>query len=82
VAYQLSDLVECGARIGQIGQSGNALNAHLHLEARVGPAGARFEGLAHYESRASPTEMSNYCAWRVSGIFQLVDPMLILVLFD
>lgn len=80
VTYQLGDPVECGARIGRIGQSGNALNPHVHLEARFGPAGARFASLAHYESRAAPEEMSNYCVWRVSGIFQLADPMLILAL--
>jgi murein DD-endopeptidase MepM/ murein hydrolase activator NlpD len=80
VAFQLDDPVACGARIGRIGQSGNALNPHVHIEARLGPAGARFTGMAHYESRATPQEMSNYCAWRVSGVFQLVDPMRLLAL--
>ena len=70
----LGDRVACGAQIGVVGQSGNALNPHLHLEARVGPANARFNGLAHYETRATPEEMWSYCMWRVSGVFQLMDP--------
>ena len=75
----LGDPVECGERIGLIGQSGNALTPHLHLEARVGPAGARFDSMAHYSGGISLQEMSNYCDWRVSGLFQLIDPMKILV---
>ena len=73
-ALSLDEPIRCGEEVGVIGQSGNALNPHLHLEARIGPAGARFEGLAHYETRASPEEMWGYCQWRVSGWFQLVDP--------
>jgi len=75
VGYQLGKALNCGALLGYIGQSGNALNPHVHIEIRLGPGGARFQGLAHYETRASPAEMSAYCIWRVSGIFQLVDPM-------
>jgi murein DD-endopeptidase MepM/ murein hydrolase activator NlpD len=78
VAYQLGDAITCGARLGEIGQSGNALNPHVHIETRLGPGGARFQGLAHYETRASAAEMSAYCLWRVSGTFQLVDPMQLL----
>ena len=78
--YKAEDRVECGAPVGVIGQSGNALNPHLHLEVRVGPAGARLSNMAHYEARAKPEEMFNYCAWRVSGAFQLVDPMRLLAL--
>jgi murein DD-endopeptidase MepM/ murein hydrolase activator NlpD len=76
--YQLGDSLDCGALLGHIGQSGNAMNPHVHIEIRVGPSGARFQGLAHYETRASPAEMSAYCTWRVSGVFQLIDPMWIL----
>jgi murein DD-endopeptidase MepM/ murein hydrolase activator NlpD len=67
--------VRCGESLGAIGQSGNALHPHLHLEVRVGPAGARFNSLAHYDNRATQEEMGLYCLWRVSGIFQVVDPM-------
>lgn len=67
--------IGCGDAIGGIGMSGNALNPHLHFEARIGPAGARFTSMAHYTASASAEEMFNYCWWRVSGAFQLVDPM-------
>ena len=76
--FSLEDGIECGAQIGLIGQSGNALNPHLHLEARVGPSGVRFNSMAHYSGGISLEEMRNYCAWRVSGVFQLVDPLLVL----
>lgn len=71
---QVGDQVQCAQTIGMIGDSGNALNPHLHLEVRVGPEGARFPALAHYETRVKPEEMEAYCTWRVSGIFQPVDP--------
>jgi hypothetical protein len=45
---------------------------------RLGPAGVRFSSLAHYDASATIEEMFNYCTWRVSGLFQLVDPMLLL----
>ncbi len=69
------DAVTCGQPLGSVGQTGNALNPHLHLEIRAGPGGASFDGLAHYLDSATPTEMANYCAWTVSGLFQLVDPL-------
>jgi len=80
VDYTLGDQIQCGDPVGEIGQSGNALNPHLHLEVRVGPAESRFEGLAHYDARVSPEEMYYYCTWRVSGLFQLVHPVQLLSL--
>ncbi len=77
-AFQSGDPVECGQSIGHIGQSGNALNPHLHLEMRLGPAGVSFASMAHYDNTARPEEMGNYCTWRVSNLFQLVDPNLLL----
>jgi murein DD-endopeptidase MepM/ murein hydrolase activator NlpD len=76
---EISDLqpgqqVGCGEQVGRVGDSGNALNPHLHLEVRVGPSQSRFESIAHYDNRATPAEMGLYCLWRVSGIFQLLDP--------
>ena len=72
---QVEEDVGCGQALGAIGDSGNALNPHLHLEARIGPAGVRFGSLAHYDTSAAPEEMYNYCVWRVSGWFQHFDPM-------
>lgn len=77
--FEPGDPVVCGEQIGAIGDSGNALNPHLHLEARVGPAGVRFTSLAHYDNSASSEEMANYCLWRVSNRFQLLDPLMLLV---
>jgi len=58
-----------------VGDSGNALNPHLHLEMRIGPAGITFAGMSHYDNSATSEEMAAYCTWRVSGKFQLVDPL-------
>jgi murein DD-endopeptidase MepM/ murein hydrolase activator NlpD len=69
------ETVACGETVGEVGTTGNSINPHLHLEARVGPAGARFDSMAHYLSRATQEEMANYCLWRVSGVFQLLDPI-------
>ena len=69
------DKVACGQVIGAIGSSGNALNPHLHLEVRLGPAGVSFPGMAHYDTSASPQEMAAYCQWRVSGSFLTIDPL-------
>jgi murein DD-endopeptidase MepM/ murein hydrolase activator NlpD len=74
-AWQPGEMVSCGEKLGAVGSSGNALNPHLHLEARLGPAGADFVSMAHYITSASPAEMRAYCDWRVSGLFQLIDPM-------
>jgi len=69
------DSISCGQALGEIGASGNALNPHLHLEARLGPGGAAFSGMAHYDPSASPDEMASYCRWRVSGDFLSFDPL-------
>ena len=73
--FQVGEWVTCGEQLGTIGESGNALHPHLHIEVRVGPAGARFAGLAHYDTRATPQEMEAYCIWRVGNTFQLLDPL-------
>jgi murein DD-endopeptidase MepM/ murein hydrolase activator NlpD len=73
-AFALGEEIQCGQEIGAIGNSGNALNPHLHLEVRVGPAGQTFDSMAHYDNSATPAEMAAYCTWRVSGLFQTVNP--------
>lgn len=77
-SFSLGDRVICGQILGIIGESGNALNPHLHLEARLGPAGSRFDSMAHYDNSATLEEMDAYCTWRVRGIFQVVDPLQLL----
>lgn len=76
--FAVGDQVTCGQTLGAIGNSGNSLNPHLHLELRVGPAGVRFESMAHYDASASQEEMANYCQWRVSGAFWALDPLKLL----
>jgi murein DD-endopeptidase MepM/ murein hydrolase activator NlpD len=73
---ELGDWVECGQVLGQVGATGyNIVQPHLHLETRIGPAGARFEGMAYYDTRATEDEMGNYELWRMSGEFRHFDPM-------
>lgn len=71
---QVDQEVQCGAPLGIVGNSGNALNPHLHLEVRVGPAGMKFTSMGHYDPSVNGLEIANYCAWRVSGLFQTIDP--------
>jgi murein DD-endopeptidase MepM/ murein hydrolase activator NlpD len=72
---KIGDHVLCGQQIGTVGNSGKSSNPHLHVEVRIGPSGAVFEGLAHYDASSSDAERHNYCVWRVSNLFQMIDPM-------
>jgi murein DD-endopeptidase MepM/ murein hydrolase activator NlpD len=74
-AVKAGDAIACGQSIGAVGQTGNALNPHLHLEVRAGPQDARPGSMSHYDSSATVAEMHSYCVWSVSGLFQLMDPM-------
>lgn len=71
----LGQSVSCGGTIGEVGTTGRSVNPHLHLETRSGPSEATFLTMAHYDNAASEEEMRSYCAWRISGLFQLIDPM-------
>jgi murein DD-endopeptidase MepM/ murein hydrolase activator NlpD len=72
------DRVICGQNIGEVGNSGDSSNPHLHLEARVGPVDAHFSSMAHYVNDSTDEERYNYCTWRMSGLFQIIDPMRLL----
>jgi len=72
--FQPGDQVECGQPIGEVGNSGNSINEHLHFEVRVGPRGVRFDSMGHYSVSVSDQERYNYCVWRISGLFQMIDP--------
>jgi len=69
------DVVLSCQLLGDVGKSGNAGIAHLHLEARIGPQGAVLERMAYYHTQTSAEERSNYELWRTSGTFKHLDPM-------
>ncbi|OGO40682.1 MAG: hypothetical protein A2W36_03550 [Chloroflexi bacterium RBG_16_58_14] len=75
---RLGERVEACHALGQVGKSGNAGIAHLHLEMRRGPAGRQFAGMAFYSTQTSQEERENYVLWRTSGTFQHFDPMVVL----
>ncbi len=75
---QVGSQVTCGQRLGFVGNTGQSSNAHLHFETRVGPSGARFESMAYYTIQSTEAERYNYCVWRVSNLFELFDPMILL----
>jgi murein DD-endopeptidase MepM/ murein hydrolase activator NlpD len=75
LVLKIGDSVLCGQKIGLVGNSGKSTNPHLHVEVRIGPSGAVFEGMAHYDASSTELERHNYCVWRVSNLFQLTDPM-------
>lgn len=78
----LGEAVEACQEIGQVGKSGNAGVAHLHLEMRHGPAGARFPAMAYYLAEHTTEERANYLLWATSGTFLHFDPMAVLGLQD
>lgn len=78
---QPGQAVSCGQVIGSVGDTGlDIVNHHLHLETRVGPSAAVFPEMAFYDASASELARANYCAWRVSGLFQMFDPLTLLSL--
>ncbi len=77
---QTGEQVACGDTIGEVGTTGNSVNPHLHFETRVGPVDETFASMAHYTTTATEDERRAYCLWRVSGAFQVFDPLRLLSL--
>lgn len=67
--------IQSGQTIGYVGNSGYSSAPHLHLEMRIGPSGATFANMGHYDPITTDEDRHNYCNWRISGVFQLFDPM-------
>ncbi len=70
--------VESCTPIGTVGKSGNAGIYHLHLETRSGVPGAQFPVMGYYLGDLTDEQKTYYELWRISGEFQLLDPMAIL----
>jgi len=73
--FKPGDQVGCGDGLGSIGDSGNALAPHLHIEMRYGYSGGLAGSMAHYDVSADEQEMRNYCRWRISCWYRTIDPM-------
>ena len=56
----IGDKITCGQQIGQVGNTGDSSNPHLHFETRIGPSGARFESMAYYTPQSTQSERYNY----------------------
>jgi murein DD-endopeptidase MepM/ murein hydrolase activator NlpD len=67
--------IQLGQTVGYVGNSGYSSAPHLHLEMRIGPSGATFSSMGHYDPITTEEDRHNYCNWRVSGVFQMFDPM-------
>lgn len=72
---KVGDPVASGQLIGLVGTTGASVNPHLHLEMRWGPGGTEFASLSHYDTSATPAERVEYCKWRISGQYILINPM-------
>jgi len=76
---ELSQGVDCGQLLGHVGRTGYIVPvAHLHLETRIGPAGAIFRSMVFFDTQATPEEQDAYLRWRIGGEFLHFDPITLL----
>ena len=61
--------------LGFVGRTGNTKAPHLHFETRIGPPGARFEGMSNFVDSTTEEERKNYRIWRIGGSYNHFDPM-------
>jgi murein DD-endopeptidase MepM/ murein hydrolase activator NlpD len=80
--FELGQAVQACQLIGQVGKSGNAGVAHLHLEMRHGAAGTQFPSMGFYKLDDTPEERANYQLWATSGNFLHFDPLKLLLSQD
>jgi murein DD-endopeptidase MepM/ murein hydrolase activator NlpD len=73
----LGDAVQTCQGLGAVGRSGNAVEPHLHLEARLGPPGALFTEMGEYFPEASAEQRAAYQLWRTSGNYRRLDPLIL-----
>lgn len=75
-AYEIGTRFDCGEQIDLLGKS-RTVEAHLHLETRVGKSGLVISQMAFYDAATTEEERSEYLWWRTSGELTAVDPMMI-----
>jgi murein DD-endopeptidase MepM/ murein hydrolase activator NlpD len=75
----LGEMVGCGQALGEVGNTPPEWSSapHLHFEGRVGPEGTVFAEMAYYINNVTNLEYENYNLWRMSGVFRLFDPMIL-----
>jgi murein DD-endopeptidase MepM/ murein hydrolase activator NlpD len=74
---KVGDPVQICQNLGKVGNTGWSSDPHLHIETRVGPSGAIFGEIVH-RVPATLEQAHNYCVWRVSNLFELIDPARVL----